>query len=295
MRPGRVLATIGVATGCGRLRFDDHDLAPDGTTADAGCTLGPWSSPRALTELSSSGEDYGPWLSADRLTAVFTSDRSGGFEIMIAQRATVQSPFEAPTVIPLGPSTYGDPYLSPDGLALWLDSEPSVTILSSTRASVTDDFAVAVVETELATGGDEFNPSLSVDQRRIAFDNLTTPQVIYIATRGSALDPFNPPQPTPSLQVSAQACCVSFSGDGSFVLLASDLDTPSVLHIYQAADNGDGTFGTPSEFAPTLVDSDGKLDADPYITPGGDAVIFASARSPNLGGDDLFEIDRECL
>ena len=68
---------------------------------------------------------------------------------------------------------------------------------------------------------------------------------------------FNAPQATPSLDVADENCCVSFSGDGTFVLIGSDLDTPSVLHIYQAADNGDGTFGQPTEFAPTLVDSDG--------------------------------------
>jgi hypothetical protein len=292
MRATLVLATIVVATGCGRLRFDDlRDASP----SDPGCTLGPWSSPRALTEISSTGEDYGPWLSADRLTVLFSSDRSGTFEIMIAQRATVQSPFDAPTLIPLGASSYGDPYLSADGLTLWIDSEPATTILRSTRASTTDSFGLPVVETELATGDDEYNPSLSLDQLRIGFDNLQSPQIIYLATRGSAVDTFNAPQPTPSLDVAEQNCCVSFSGDGTFVLLASDLDTPNVLHIYQAADHGDGTFGQPVEFAPTLVDSDGTQDSDPYITPGGDAVIFASLRAPNLGGFDLFETDRECL
>ena len=50
-----------------------------------------------------------------------------------------------------------------------------------------------------------------------------------------------------------------------------------------------------SSFAPTLVDSDGMDDSDPYVTPGGDAVIFGSRRAPSLGGYDLFEIDRECL
>ena len=297
MRARLGLAAIVVATGCGRLRFDDHGdgTAPDGTTPDSGCTLGPWSAPRALTELSSSSDEYGPWLSADRLTAVFSSDRTGGFAVYVAQRATVQSPFDAPAVIALGSSTYGDPYLSPDGLTLWIDSTPAATILRSTRATVTAGFAAPVVETELAIGHDEYNPSLSLDQLRIAFDTLTTPQVIYIATRGSAIDPFNSPQPTPSLDVAEQNCCVSFSGDGSFVLIASDLDSPSVLHIYQATDHGDGTFGAPAEFAPTLVDGGGTVDSDPYITPGGDAVIFTSARSPSLGGDDLFEIDRDCL
>ncbi len=292
VRASFLLAAIVVATGCGRVRFDDRG---DAEPSDAGCTFGPWTAPRALTELASTSDEYGPWLSADRLTAVFASDRSGGFEILTAQRATVQSPFAAPTVIALGPSTYGDPYVSPDGLTLWLDSEPTVTILQSTRATVGAAFGAPVVETELALGRDEFNPSLSLDQLRIAFDTLTTPQVVYIATRGRVIDPFDAPQPVPSLEVAAQNCCVSFSGDGTFVLIASDLDTPSVLHIYQAADNGDGTFGAPVEFAPTLVGSDGTNDSDPYITPSGDAVIFGSERAPSLGGYDLFEIDRECL
>jgi hypothetical protein len=297
MRARLVLAAIAVATGCGRLRFDDHGdgIPPDGTTiADSGCTLGPWSSPRALTELSSSSDDYGPWLSADRLTAVFSSDRTGAFAIYIAQRSTVQSPFAAPTVIPLGASTYGDPYLSPDGLTLWVDTD-STAILSARRATVTDAFATPIVEAELAVGGAEFNPSLSLDQLQIAFDVTESPEVIYTATRGSATDPFNAPVLAPGLNLGEQNCCMSFSGDGTFVLLGSDIATPGVQHIFQAADHGDGTFGQLLEFPPTLVDSNGTDDSDPYITPGGDAVIFASRRGPSLGGYDVFEIDRDCL
>ncbi len=292
MRATLVLAALGLANGCGRLRFADlGDAAP----LDAGCTFGPWSAPRPLTELSSTADDYGPWLSPDRLTALVSSNISGDFQILLAQRATVQSPFTAPTVIPLGPGAYGDPWLSPDGLTLWIDSSPATSILSATRASVSEAFATPIVETELALGKPEVNPGLSLDQLTIAFDTLTTPQHIYIATRTSVADAFSAPQSPPSLDVATQQCCVSFSGDGTFMLLGSDLATPGVKHIVQVADNGDGTFGAPIEFAPTLVGNDGTDDTDPYITPGGDAVIFASQRAPGLGSHDIFEVDRECL
>ncbi len=289
-----LVAALGLATGCGRVDFDDR---LDGGPADADCTFGSWSNPRPLTELSSSADDYGPWLSPDRLTALWSSDISGAFQILTAQRATVLSPFAAPTVIPLGSDAYADPWLSPDGLTLWLDRSPAASILSATRTSVSEDFATPVVESELElpAGSSEVNPGLSLDQLTIAFDTLTTPQHIYMATRASITDPFSAPQSPPSLDLGSENCCTSFSADRTFVLIGSDLATPGVQHIFQLADNGDGTFGAPVEFAPTLVGNDGTDDSDPYITPRGDAIIFASGRAPNLGLHDIWEIDRDCL
>jgi hypothetical protein len=288
--PAAVLAIV-VAAGCGRLRFDDHDSGDAGGDASV-CV---WTAPRALTELDSASNEYGPWLSADELEIVFSSDRDGLFKVYTAQRSTLTAPFGAAEIIDLGASGFGDPYLSPDALTLWVDDTADQTILSASRATTDEPFAAPVIETELAIGQDEYNPGLSLDQLTITFDTATTtPDVIYRATRGVPSGPFSAPQPVPALDTGTQNCCVSFSGDGSFVLIGTDVGSPGMLHIFQSDVLADGTFGTPFEFSPTLVDGGGAVDSDPYITPGGDAVVFVSTRLPSVGEYDLFEVDRDC-
>lgn len=279
---------------CGRLRFDAHDVADAHTDADDGSAC-VWTVPRALTELDSTTNEFGPWLSADKLTIVFSSDRGGLFKVYTAQRSSLLSAFGAPTVIDLGSASFGDPYLSPDALTLWVDDTADHTILSASRATPADAFGAPVVETELAVGADEYNPGLSLDQLTITFDTATsTPDVIYRATRGVPSGPFGTPQPVTALDTGTQNCCVSFAGDGSFVLIGTDVGSPGMQHIFESDVASDGTFGPPFEFALTLVDGGGAIDSDPYITPDGNAVVFVSTRLPSVGEYDLFEIDRNC-
>jgi WD40 repeat protein len=68
MRRAALLLT---SAACGRVGFDAR------RGVDAGCTLGPWSTPVELTQLSSDKSEFGPVLAPDGLTLYFHSNRPG--------------------------------------------------------------------------------------------------------------------------------------------------------------------------------------------------------------------------
>lgn len=82
----------------------------------------------AITALSSSGADWLPTLSADKLTIYLASSRAGGkggFDIWTAHRSTASDGFPAPTPVPelnSGANEYPG-WLSPDNCRLYFTSD----------------------------------------------------------------------------------------------------------------------------------------------------------------------------
>ncbi len=76
-----------------------------------------WPAPMELAALHSSASDWSPMLSADKLTLYFVSYRSGGGDLYVSHRASLDDAFDSPSLIEelTTPAAEADPWVSPDG------------------------------------------------------------------------------------------------------------------------------------------------------------------------------------
>jgi Tol biopolymer transport system component len=280
-----VLAQLG---GC-RVDFDERaDGGPDAAP------LGPWSAPRALTELNVGGSDeFGPWLSEDRLEIVFASNRTGGFLLYRARRVSPSDPFGAPVVIAIpGLPDGDDPFVTDDGLSLFFaetNGAMNLDIVLATRSSTTAEFSNDHAVTELDSTANDGGPALSSDELTIVFNSLRNgDEDLFIATRASKTSAWNAPALLDTVSIRGpRDCCPWLSGDGRLLVFASDRDTGRLqLYISEPGPTG---FGTPAVLDPVLGSSDGD-DGDPTLTRDQRTIVFASTR----GGTDynLYIADR---
>jgi len=149
----------------------------------------PWQSPIALTALSSGMSDSAPTVTADALTLMFHSNRSGSQRLYITTRASIVDPWTAPTLV--GPLTTGvrerSPHLSADGTTLWFISNALGTqdLWMASRPDRSTPFGTPTVLTELSSADSEDDPWISEDGHRIYFARYPTTGLgtLWIATR----------------------------------------------------------------------------------------------------------------
>jgi catechol 2,3-dioxygenase-like lactoylglutathione lyase family enzyme len=85
----------------------------------------PWQRIGVVAELDSAAADGYPTLTPDGLTVVFETSRDGNADVYEATRASLQSPFSAPSpvsVVNLAGAEDGDPFITADGRELFLVS-----------------------------------------------------------------------------------------------------------------------------------------------------------------------------
>src|SRR3954464_4749977 len=96
----RAVALAAVLSACGRLGFDPLTSRGDGGGDDASggdaaaplCTFGPFGMPTTDASINSNATDWGPSLSSDGLTLIFSSSRGGGVDrLFITKRADTLS------------------------------------------------------------------------------------------------------------------------------------------------------------------------------------------------------------
>jgi hypothetical protein len=314
LRSWILLATT-VSVGCGRLdyralSFDatiapqtdaallDADTALDATGADAARLDGAsgdggdvpttclehsvWGDLHAVAGLGS-GDDDSPSLSADGLTMLFGSVRSGARQIHFARRPSRTAPFETPAIVAELTAT-GEENLSPtisgDALTLsFLRYAPFQCPWLATRASPTDPWSSFVRQDALCGDTAFIGPELTDDGLAIYYNDFSAR--IYVARRSAITEAFAPGALVPELS-------------GGWPTLSSD-----ELEIWFTGVDEDiwtsrrSDVGSPFEPpVPVSELSTASSEGDPAISSDGLELFFGTDRSG--GSNEIWVATRTC-
>ncbi|MDB4959819.1 MAG: prkC 18 [Myxococcales bacterium] len=293
-----------VVAGCGRFRFDERGNAAgvvDAPSADA-CSRGAWRPPRNLSELNTTGDEFGGWVSEDGLEIWFSIKPTSGQSIFRARRTSTTVPFGTPTRIDFGLSGIADdPFQSDDGLTLYFEAAPlgSVTDFDfyvATRATTSVEFTVSRTLDEINSAVQDTASAVTSDQRTIIFSSVRAGGLgqtdLWQATRSSTADRFSAPQLIAELATTGFDCCPSPSSDGSSLLYISTALSPSNMRLLISQRSGN-VYQPPVLFDPIFNST--ANESDPTLTRNGAYIVFSSDRPGGTGGWDLYMAERPCL
>jgi Tol biopolymer transport system component len=227
----------------------------------------PWGPPVNLdTTINSAAADRLPHISADGLTLLFVSDRTGGaghYDIYMATRATIQDTWGVP--VNLGPTinstmTDSHPFITNDGLSLYFSSDRGSgarlnNLYVARRATVEDEWGEPenlgpIVNSTSA----DIAPCISPDALWLFFASFRPGGFglvdLYVTTRSAHDESWNEPTNMGSTVNSpARESCPKISPDGRTLYFHSDRPDAAKQHdIWQASIipivdfNGDGTI-----------------------------------------------------
>src|SRR5262249_16286705 len=137
------------------------------------------------------------------------------------------------------PSNHYDPFLTADGLKLYLapTSGPQgrQEIRRATRATTGDNFGAAAPVPELNTMTSGADPALAIDELVIVFTAKMGNQDtdLYYATRTSATGSFGSPKPVPTVNSDSNDGDPVLSADGCELYFASERDGGK-YHLFHA-------------------------------------------------------------
>jgi Tol biopolymer transport system component len=163
----------------------------------------------------------------------------------------------------------------------------SKDIWKSVRNDPAEAWGVPEAVPELSSGYQEENPRVSADGLRLWFftDRDRTLGTIWEVTRPTTADAWGPLVAVPGLSVGPNSSNVSAGmNDGATLAVVSGRQAGSAgydLYAFERAST-DETFGAPTALSEVNSASD---DFDPYLSPNGLALAFASNR---LGNFDIF-------
>ena len=227
-------ASVVLVSACGRIGFD---AIGDGA---ASCTLGDFSTPQRITELSTPGDDeWAITLTPDEREILYASYQGGTQRIWQATRATANGAFGMPTLETELDSGLGehDPTLFDQGLSLIVASARADTLGSAdfytyTRPAIGAAFENATHLTALSSGSYDAKTWISSDGLRIYVESTrgSTNRNLWFTQRASEQDPF--PTPTQLMELN------STGDDGAPVLSADELD----IYIGSTRPNGQGGY-----------------------------------------------------
>jgi WD40-like Beta Propeller Repeat len=288
-----------IAAGCGRLDFDQlrdaggdaPAIAPDAN--GAACTFGPFGSAATDPTLNSSGTDWGPDLSHDGLTLMFSSDRSSVFQLYQATRGALDQPWSTPVLVdvgaPDGAALY-DPAMSSDELTVYYAYSDG-SLQQSQRASPTAPWVQGEpVLSNTAAYTLDGGPYISPDGLRFMFTGIGSGSDAwheYVATRTDATQPFTTATELASIATMAGEGYGSMRGDGLEIVYQDGLTQTILTDATRASLAGD--FGDPTQL--TQLD-DGVAIGDADLSDDGTTLWFTSVAP---GTYDLFYATRSCL
>jgi hypothetical protein len=300
-RTRKAALTLGVALLC---------LGIAASAPAAGPSYGDWSAPVSLGPVvNSANGDATPAISSDGLSLYFDSDRpggSGGRDIWISKRASVNAPWGAPVNAGATLNTATADYaasLSPDGHWLFFNSDRPGgfgrnDVYRSYRADVHDDFAWQAP----ANLGANINGTADDGGARY-FENAGHPQLLFNSVRdGRRPDLFvsnlqadgswGPASRIAELNSDESEVLPAIRADGLEIYFNSDRNGGGVLNDLWVATRPslDSPWSAPV-ILPTPVNSPVN-DRHPYLSADGRTLFFSSSRTGGLGGDDLYMTTR---
>jgi len=147
----------------------------------------PFGEPTSLDRLNTDAGEGRPWLSVDELTLYFSSNRAGGpggFDLFVATRDDVASPFAEPMRLSI--STSGEefsPALTSDGLSLYFTYDYDTYV--SVRDSVVAEFGTPAPVAGINDVAGDYHPWISADGDVLYFNSERTGNSeIFVTERG---------------------------------------------------------------------------------------------------------------
>lgn len=260
------------------------------TPEDAGGPTFTFDEPVLVTELFSDAKDDNPTLTSDMTEIYFSSKREeGDTNLWWARRDNVDEPFSAPQLLAEWSSAGFDtsPAVDGDGLTFWFSSvrdedTETLDIWRVQRASRADDWGTPELVSELNSEADDIpRPCgqgglvMPLASRRAGEAYLT-----YFAHRDTVDAPFQVAELVPGLAEDNMFAADAFlTNDGLTLLYARGIeDEESDLYVAtRSTTDAPFTSGRPIETLNTDAD-----ERDPWLSPDGQTLYFASDRDGNL-------------
>jgi hypothetical protein len=231
--------------------------------------------------------DAGPADAADAGPGDGPTDSSDELSVI---DATPDAPTpDAPTPDTLAPDTIAPDTLAPDTLApdtLAPDTLAPDTLAPDLFPSPTTPFSPPNKLTALSTGGDEDDPTLSVNLLELVFERGGN---LYRATRGSAGAVWGSPSLLSALNSSADETTPFLTRDGLGIIFSSTRSHAQAkgnydLYISTRASPG-GAWSTP---APLVALNSNQRDLVGSMSADARTIVLSSNRSGGAGGEDIY-------
>ncbi len=226
--------------------------------------------------------DFGPALSADRLTLVFARETAGQQDLYWAQRSSVFAPFGAAIHIPeLSGGNNTTPLLSRDGLRLYFASDRGGNwdIWLATRTQLDSSFGDLHALSEVNSVQADSRPWLTADELTLYFEsdrNLATGYDLWRASRDSVADPFSPPVPVPQMASPSLEGSPALTPDGLTLYYVSDiLQTPGRRMLHRAVRDNDREAFTRGAAVAPLASYD--MSGHAYLSTDGRELVFSAS------------------
>jgi len=242
-----------------------------------------------LASVSSTVTDRDPFLSADERTILFSSSRDRtGPDVYIARRASVNDPFDTPSVVTalVSANVESKATFTADGLFVVFASDRSggagnTDLWEASRAAVGDSFGMPsrAHVMQLETGGNEYDPWISPDGRHLYFAPTGGGQHIAFAVRGSASANFGNPTTLQELTSGTGDGDPALSTDEKLIVFSSNRPGSgfaggNLWFASRAAANG--LFSLPMPVPDLNTDAS---DGDPHISSDGCRLYFGRSSS----------------
>ena len=218
----------------------DAALIDGATSFDAappGCQdFGAFNSTTLVSQVNSNATDNAPTLSADELTMIFHSNRSGGQgnrDLWLARRTSIDQPFTAPvnmTQVNTSADELG-PTLSGDGLVLYFGTNRSgglgdYDVWKATRASTGDFFSAPVALPSINSSTIDYFPFVTADGLSLYFASTRAGGVgnrdTWVSTRATTTSEFPAPTLLAATNSTADDVAMTLSADGLSFFIQSD-------------------------------------------------------------------------
>lgn len=292
-----------------------RDLSVDGPAPDVARDIGldlgdvrtdtwldlltPFGPPVPVIDTPDADDD--PTLTGDLLELCF---ERGDEDIWCARRADAALPFDPPFVMSdiNSPLMEASPELSANGLTLYVASERGdpaalglLDIWSSTRSDRDAAWGPLKLVPELNSNYHDSGAAPSPSDLAIVLDRGPADRTLFMATRASTTDPWEPPTQIPGIKSGAAPDTTPWIDASHTVLYFSSqrdatTENPEFLNIYVSTrDSPSSAWSTPQRVA--LNDpSAGVEAADPWLSPDLRTIYFA--RRPQGGNWDIYYAER---